>query len=67
MAIGNGDVIEFTPEAVKAYLDDAITTHRKQRDCWTSTPNQITQAIFYIDAFQSVRASLFDELLPLDA
>lgn len=58
MAIGDGEVIEFTEEAVKAYLDRAIRLARKQRDDEGSTC-----AVFYIDAYQSVRASLFDELL----
>lgn len=57
MAIGDGEVVEFTKEAVKAFLDKAIRFSRKQRD------RGVIAAVYYVDAFQSVRASLFDELL----
>ena len=57
MAIGDGEVVEFTKEAVKAYLDAAIRYWRKQED------EDLLGKQFYVDAFQSVRVSLFDELL----
>ena len=60
--------VPFTEEDIMAYLDGAITNWRNTRD----TPDPLvkfrlterTKAIHYIDAFQSVRASLFGETLP---
>lgn len=49
------DKIELTEEAVKAYLDKAIRQWRKSDEYY---------AIYYVDAFQSVRTSLFGLLLP---
>jgi len=51
-------VVGFTREAVLEYLDAAIKLARKQRD------DGNYGAIFYVDAFQSVRTSSFGELLP---
>lgn len=51
--------VEFTPEAVKKYLDDAITAWREKL---IATSHQ--SALCYTDAFQSVRMSLFGEKLP---
>ena len=52
--------IEFTESKVKEYLDGRIRYWRNQRD--NNTPyTQIAPC--YIDAFQSVRTSLFGELL----
>ena len=51
-------VVGFTKEAVLEYLDAAIKLARKQRD------GGDCKAMFYVDAFQSVRISLFGELLP---
>ena len=56
-----GDTVPFTEEAVKAYLDGAIRRWRKLRD-----QSYNPAAVYYIDAFQSVRSSLFDELLADD-
>lgn len=55
------DTVEFTEEAVKKYLDEAIRHARRERDLEESSI-----AVFYIDAFQSVRVSLFGELLELE-
>lgn len=49
--------INFTKEDVKKYLDDSIKTWREKDEEYS---------IYYIDAFQSVRFSLFGEGLPLD-
>lgn len=65
------------PEAIKEYLDNAIIKWRTKRD---EAKNGYLQALLrteekkfdkellitccYIDAYQSVRLSLFDELLP---
>lgn len=54
--------VPFEPEEVKAFLDHAITHWRDQRDDPESQFHDI--AIYYVDAFQSVRMSLFGELLP---
>lgn len=51
------DKIPLTEQDIKKYLDGCIRHWRQ------STADY---KIFYVDAFQSVRASLFDELLPPD-
>lgn len=56
-------IVPFEQDAVKAYLDDAIVNWRKTRDDEDSSVSAIRQANHYIDAFQSVRVSLFGELL----
>jgi len=56
------ETIEFTEEAVKKYLDDAITYWRKLRD--SGSPSSPHYIVYYIDAYQSVRVSLFGELKP---
>ena len=48
--------VEFTEEGIKEYLDKAIEHWRK------CAPTQMQQ--HYVDAFQSMRVSLFGELLP---
>ena len=52
--------IEFTPEAVKSYLDKCILFWMKQKDRHVDVDSK---SIYYIDAFQSVRVSLFGEML----
>lgn len=61
-------IIKFEKEAVKNYLDEGIQCWRYQRTKALKQKNDrvATQAMNYIDAFQSVRRSLFDEVLPLD-
>lgn len=65
--------IPLTEKAIKAYLDNAIRRWRKRYDAAKPvtaadipTSERIDAAIAscYIDAFQSVRTSLFGELLP---
>lgn len=53
--------VVFTYEQVKAYLDGAIRNWRKKRE---KEPEKKEMASHYVDAFQSVRVSLFGELLP---
>ena len=53
-----GNTIPFTEEEVKAYLDRTIRAWRKVN----AEGNE--DAIFYIDAFQSIRSSIFGETLP---
>lgn len=62
--IGNiGRTVPFTPEDVKAYLDKAIMFWRGER----SKKNKNAEiAVYYIDAFQSMRVSLFGSTLEKD-
>lgn len=53
------DLVEFTPEEVKNHLDKMIRYWRKARD-----EGLVSISHYYIDAFQSVRTSLFGEALP---
>jgi len=55
------DTVDFTPEAVKAYLDKCIRYWRSVRDNPEHAKREMGS--FYVDAFQSVRVSLFGELL----
>lgn len=61
------ETIPFTEEAVKDHLDLGITLWRKRQERAESENDfASTQiAISYVDAFQSIRLSLFGELLPL--
>ena len=54
-----GDItIEFTEPVVKEYLRGAILSWREKKEK-ASTDAERVMAICYIDAFQSVYASLF--------
>ena len=52
------DVIQFEKTKVIEYLDACIRHWRRENELGNIT------ARYYIDAFQSVRISLFGELLP---
>jgi hypothetical protein len=54
--------VPFTEEAVRDYLDGNIRAWRN----WRRTPDDPRRgmAMYYVDAYQSVRASLFGEILP---
>lgn len=54
-------VVPFERSAVAAYLDDSIRYWRSER--LSTKPERATMAIYYVDAFQSVRVSLFGETL----
>lgn len=54
-------IVDFREEAVKEYLDGAIRHWRKVRD-----EEDSQKAAYYVDAFQSVRISLFGECLEGD-
>ena len=71
------DVVPFIEEDVKEYLDSCIghwRVKKKSAEERLSKKNiptynvreNLTMASYYIDAFQSVRMSLFGELLPAD-
>lgn len=53
----NHTTVPFEPEAIKEYLDESIRIWRYKRD-----NDECNMAVYYIDAFQSIRASLFGEL-----
>jgi len=55
------NIINFVEKDVKEYLDNAIMCWRKERDDMSKSKEERLIAICYIDAFQSVRMSLFDE------
>ncbi len=54
--------VPFTENGVKEYLDKAIINWRKILNNKEHPDRDI--AIYYCDAFQSVRVSLFGKLLP---
>ena len=61
------DTIKFTEESIKEYLDDNIKFWRSKQNIKIMTPKEVElkqMAPCYIDAYQSVRISLFGELLP---
>ena len=58
----NKGVVPFTEISVKEYLDRCIVYWREKRDSSNSINDKET-SINYIDAFQSVRCSLFGEQL----
>ncbi len=57
--ITSDGTVAFTEDAVKEYLDKCITHWRR-----SAPPCEMRN--HYIDAFQSVRVSIFGELLPKD-
>jgi hypothetical protein len=56
----DNNVVPFKKPELRGYLDQCIRLWREKK--YAGDPI----AEYYIDAFQSVRASLFDELLPLE-
>jgi hypothetical protein len=56
--------ISFREDDVKAYLDKCILHWRKRRH--EGSRQTVLMCDHYIDAFQSVRISLFGEVLPKD-
>ena len=62
--MSNRKKILFTEKDIKEYLDKCIRYWRKKKikadkETWN-------MACHYIDAFQSIRISLFDNALPID-
>ncbi len=55
------DKVPFEESKVKEYLDNCIVFWREQRE---SGGEMSAIAVYYVDAFQSMRTSLFGELLP---
>lgn len=58
------NVVPFTQEDVRKYLDKCIVFWRKKRD---GGGEDAKMAEYYVDAYQSVRVSLFGETLATDA
>ena len=56
------ETVEFTEEEVKKYLDQSIRYWRKNKETYIGDP---LKPICYIDAYQSVRVSLFGRMLPM--
>ncbi len=56
------DTVPFDKENVKKYLDDCIRLWRKSKKNAASGEDEL-MAMCYIDAYQSVRISLFGETL----
>lgn len=52
--------VPFTEDAIKEYLDEAIKRYREIRDAKGADSIMMP---YYIDAYQSVRTSLFGEVL----
>jgi hypothetical protein len=59
---GNLHTVPFDVDSVKAFLDTAITRWRKLRESNDQFMANISP--YYIDAYQSIRTSLFGETLP---
>jgi hypothetical protein len=57
------DILPFAPAAIRRYLDRAITTWREKRDALPDGHVDTDVARAYVDAFQSVRSSIFGETL----
>lgn len=54
--------VPFTEQDVKAHIDRSIRFWRRQRD--SDKDQRVRQiARYYVDAYQSMRVSLFGELL----
>lgn len=57
-----------TKKEIKDYLDNCIRFWRKEREKNVPNAHEMTYdsslCNHYIDAFQSIRMSIFDELLP---
>lgn len=51
------ETVEFAKEAIREYLDRCIRVARRKRDEGES------MYVYYVDAYQSIRTSLFGELL----
>ena len=60
------DRIPFRQDDVKAWLDACINVSRRNRDDPASRPEGTSERDFvcYVDAYQSIRTSLFGETLP---
>lgn len=67
---GPQPLISMTPQEIREYLDEGIMSWRSQRDQAANPGHESGDAVlhamarYYIDAFQSVRSTLFGETLP---
>lgn len=58
------DTVPFTQEAVKAHIDGCIVYWRQKRDQAESSEDRLV-AECNVDTYQSMRSSIFGEILPL--
>lgn len=58
--------IRYTPEIILAHID--MTIHHWRSRLRDTAPDSLEQVrcACYVDAYQSMRSTLFGELLPLD-
>lgn len=54
----------MTHEEIRQYLDECITFWRQKRDQPMNEQSYTVMCTHYIDAYQSVRKSVFGEVLP---
>lgn len=59
-------LVPFTEKAVQSYLDSCIRYWRSKSMRYSSDEMYVFEASCYVDAFQSMRSSLFGELLTCD-
>lgn len=61
------ETIAFEPDAVRDWIDSCIRLWRRKRDeARTGSVEDMEMAEHYVDAYQSMRTSLFGETLPID-
>lgn len=60
------DTVNWSKEEIKNYLDECIIAWREIRDNDAKRPENLSErdCICYVDAYQSVRTSLFGSTLP---
>jgi len=60
------NIIDFNEKAIQAYCDRMIERWREKKDSAINKKNEedILIAECYIDAYQSMRVTLFGQLLP---
>lgn len=63
-----GNTVKLEKDSVRSYLDGCIRYWRgkKKEAILQKSDEEKLIAMCYIDAFQSVRSSLFGEILPLE-
>lgn len=57
------DIVPFEKETIKDFLDEMIKWWRNKKRSCTDDLTYMLICDCYIDAYQSIRSSLFEELL----